>query len=150
MPRIQRSAGVAWEGNLARGHGTISGESGELDGRPIDQAARITTHAEGRTSPEELLATAHAGCFAMSLAGELTRAGTPPGKLDVRVTITLDEVEGKGHQIVGSDVAVRARVDGVERAAFDRVVAEAHAGCPFSVLIEASGTVTVNAELEEG
>ena len=90
MPRIQRSAGVAWEGNLARGQGTISGESGQLDGRPIDQAARITTHAEGRTSPEELLATAHAGCFAMSLAGELTRAGTPPGKLDVRVTITLD------------------------------------------------------------
>jgi organic hydroperoxide reductase OsmC/OhrA len=84
----------------------------------------------------------------MSLAGELTAAGTPPGRLDVAVTIVMDEVEGQGHQIVGSRVEMVARVEGVDDAALQAAAAQAHAGCPFSQLLERAGAeVTVTARL---
>jgi lipoyl-dependent peroxiredoxin len=78
MPRIERHANVFWEGNLARGSGTISAGTGAFEALPYSNAVRIGQGNEGKTSPEELLAAAHAGCFATSLAGELTRAGSPP------------------------------------------------------------------------
>jgi osmotically inducible protein OsmC len=81
----------------------------------------------------------------MSLAAELTRERTPPERLEVRATVTLDEVEGEGHRIVGSHLAVRASAPGVD--GFDELVARADAGCPFSALIRASGTVSVDARL---
>ena len=84
----------------------------------------------------------------MSLAGELTAAGTPPGRLDVSVTIVMDEVEGQGHQIVGSRVEMVARVDGIDDAALQAAVEKADAGCPFSQLLKRAGaTVTVTARL---
>ena len=83
MPRIERHANVVWEGNLARGSGTHQRGDGRVRNLPYSRRARIGKGNEGKTSPEELLAAAHAGCFAMSLAGELTRAGTPPESLDV-------------------------------------------------------------------
>ena len=82
MPRIVRDADVVWEGNLARGAGAITAaSSGAFDALPYSLPTRIAA-PEGKTSPEELLAAAHGGCFTMSLAGELTAAGTPPGRLD--------------------------------------------------------------------
>ncbi|MGH3048682.1 MAG: OsmC family protein, partial [Gaiellaceae bacterium] len=99
MPRIERRAQVAWEGNVARGSGAITAAtSGAFSELPFSLPTRIG-QAEGKTSPEELLAGAHAGCLTMSLAGELTQAGTPPGRLDVTCTIVMDEVEGQGHQV---------------------------------------------------
>jgi osmotically inducible protein OsmC len=84
----------------------------------------------------------------MSLAGELTSAGTPPGRLDVAVTIVMDEVEGQGHQIVGSRVEMVARVDGVDDAALQAAVEKADAGCPFSQLLKRAGAeVSVSARL---
>jgi len=84
----------------------------------------------------------------MSVAGELTAAGTPPGRVDLACTIVMDEVEGQGHQIVGSRVEIVARVDGIDDAALQAAVAEAHAGCPFSQLLERAGAaVTVTARL---
>jgi organic hydroperoxide reductase OsmC/OhrA len=84
----------------------------------------------------------------MSLAGELTSADTPPGRLDVACTIVMDEVEGQGHQIVGSRVAIVARVDGIGDAALQAAVEKADAGCPFSQLLKRAGaTVTVTARL---
>ena len=103
---------------------------------------------EGKTSPEELLAAAHAGCFATSLAGELTQAGSPPEQLDITSNVVMDEVEGEGHVIVESQLRVRARVAGIDEEAFRRVVAEADAGCSFSKLIKASAKVSIDAELE--
>jgi organic hydroperoxide reductase OsmC/OhrA len=86
----------------------------------------------------------------MSLAGELTGAGTPPGRLDTTVTIVMDEVEGQGHQIVGSRVEMVARVDGVDDAALQAAAAAAHAGCPFSQLLERAGAeVSVSARLTD-
>jgi lipoyl-dependent peroxiredoxin len=148
MPRVQRSADVTWEGNVARGSGTISAETGAFSGLGFSLPTRIGA-AEGKTSPEELLAAAHAGCYAMSLAGELTQAGTPPERLEVTATVTLDEVEGS-HRIVSSDIRASARGDGIEAAGLERAAEAADAGCPFSALIKASGTVNVNAELQGG
>src|SRR5438552_11861629 len=98
MPKIERSASITWEGNVARGAGHISGDTGAFSGLPFSLPTRIG-QAEGKTSPEELLAGAHGGCITMSLASELTQAGTPPGRLDVTCRIVMDEVEGQGHQI---------------------------------------------------
>ena len=149
MPRVDRSAQVSWEGNLARGQGRISAPSGAFSDLPYSAATRIAQRPE-TTSPEELLAAAHAGCFAMSLAGELTRAGTPPERLDVTAQVTLDEVPGQGHLIVRSAISARARVPGADEASFSQAVAEADAGCTFSALIRASAEVQVDATLEGG
>ena len=147
MPHIERTAHVGWDGNLARGAGTIDAVSGAFARLPFSLPSRIGEPG-GKTSPEELLAAAHGGCITTSLAGELTSAGTPPGRLDTAVTIVMDEVEGQGHQIVGSRVEIVARVDGIDDTALQAAVADAHAGCPFSRLLERAGAnVSVSARL---
>ena len=149
MPRVDRSAHVSWEGNLARGEGRISAPSGVLSDAPYSAATRIASRPE-TTSPEELIAAAHAGCFAMSLAGELTRAGTPPERLDVSANVTLDEVPGRGHLVVRLAITARARVPGADEASFSSAVEAADEGCTFSALIRASAEVQVDATLEGG
>ena len=146
MPRIERTAEVSWEGNLARGTGHISAGSGAFGELPYSLATRIA-QPEGRTSPEELLAAAHAACLTMSLAGELTQAGTPPRRLDASCLIVMDEVEGKGHLVVASELRVRADVPGLEAAILDEAVARADAGCPISTLIRGTATVELAYEL---
>lgn len=149
MPRVTRDAEVVWEGSSAKGRGAITAaSSGAFAGLAYTEPTRVGA-PEGLTSPEELLAAAHGGCFTMSLAAELTRNRTPPERLEVRATIVLDEVQGLGHRIVESQLSARARVPGIDRAAFDKAVADADAGCTFSNLIKASGTVSIDATLEE-
>ncbi len=147
MPRIVREAEISWEGNVARGVGAITAASSSaFAGLPYTAATRIGI-PEGKTSPEELLAAAHGGCFAMSLASELSKAATPPERLDVRCVVTMDEVEGKGHQIVHSEIEVRGTVSDCDEAAFAQAAEAADAGCSFSALIRASATVSVSASL---
>lgn len=147
MPHIERTAHVGWEGNLARGEGGIDAATGAFAGLPFSLPTRIG-QAEGKTSPEELLAAAHGGCITMSLAGELTGADTPPGRLDVTCTISMDEVEGQGHQIVGSRVEIEARVEGIDDATLQAAVERADEGCPFSALLRRAGAdVQVSARL---
>ena len=141
MPRIERTADVVWEGNVARGNGSIAGGSGAFTGLPFSLPSRIG-NPDGKTSPEELLASAHAGCLTMSLASELTQAGTPPTRLDVTCRIVMDEVEGEGHQIVGSQVTIKADAEGVDEEALAGAIERADAGCPFSTLLRKAG-VTV-------
>ena len=147
MPRVQREANVTWEGNVARGSGTISAATGAFGPLPFSLATRVEK-PDGKTSPEELLAAAHAACYAMSLAGELAGAGSPPDHLDVRATVTLDQVEDGSHRIVASDLLARARVKEIDKETLDRLAQSASGGCPFTKLIEASAKVTVNATLE--
>ncbi len=147
MPRVQRDAQVTWEGNVARGGGTISGATGAFSELPFSLATRIEK-PDGKTSPEELLAAAHAACFTMSLASELSSAGSPPDHLDVHATVTLDQVEDGSHRIVASELLARARVKETDKETLDRLAHSASEGCPFTKLIEASATVTVNATLE--
>jgi lipoyl-dependent peroxiredoxin len=140
MPHIERRAQLIWEGNLARGDGSVSGDSGAFTGLAFSLPTRISQVA-GKTSPEELLAAAHGGCITMSLAGELTRAGTPPGRLDVSCLIEMDEVEGKGHQIVASHVDAVVAADGADDAGLQAALAAADEDCPFSQLLRRAGAV---------
>jgi lipoyl-dependent peroxiredoxin len=149
MPRVQREANVEWAGNVARGSGTISAATGAFARLPYSLATRVEK-PDGKTSPEELLAAAHAACYAMSLAGELAAAGSAPERLDVRAVVTLDQVEDGSHRIVASELLARARVTGIDEAALQEAAEAANQGCTFSKLIEASGKVTVNAQLEGG
>jgi lipoyl-dependent peroxiredoxin len=138
VPRIERSSHVTWEGNVARGVGTISGDTGAFDALPFSLATRIG-RAEGKTSPEELLAAAHGGCITMSIASELAQAGTPAGRLDVACRIVMDEVEGQGHQIVESHVAATVAADGVDDAALQTLLQKADESCPFSQVLRRAG-----------
>jgi osmotically inducible protein OsmC len=147
VPRVQRQATVTWEGNVARGSGAISAATGAFSELPYSLATRIEK-IDGKTSPEELLAAAHAACFAMSLAGELAGAGTPAEHLDVNAVVTLDQVEDGSHRIVASELLARARVKELDQDTLSKLAVTASEGCTFSKLIEASGTVTVNATLE--
>jgi osmotically inducible protein OsmC len=149
MPHIERTAHVGWDGNLARGAGVIDAESGAFARLPYSLPSRVGEPG-GKTSPEELLAAAHGGCITMSMAGVLTSAGTPPGRLDTKCTIVMDEVEGQGHQIVGSRVEIVARVDGLDDAALQSALAQADGECPFSALLKRAGAdVAVTARLAE-
>jgi lipoyl-dependent peroxiredoxin len=147
MPRIERTAQVTWEGNVARGAGSLTAGTGAFSGLGFSLPTRIG-QAEGKTSPEELLAAAHGGCITMSLASELTQAGTPPGTLDVGVTIVMDEVEGQGHQIVASYVEAAVAVDGLDDDALQAAAEKADKGCPFSqLLVRAGAEVHISARL---
>ncbi len=144
MPRIVREADVTWAGTMARGSGALTAAtSGAFVELPYSFPTRIG-NPEGRTSPEELLAAAHGGCFTMSLANELSSAGIPPEQLGVRCTITMDEVEGKGHQIVGSVLVVQASGPGIDDVSLAEASAAADAGCSFSMMLVAAG---VNIEI---
>ena len=148
MPRIERTGTISWDGNLARGEGHLTAaSSGAFFELPYSLAARVGA-PEGKTSPEELLAAAHGACLTMSVAGELTRAGTPPGRLDSTCLIVMDEVEGQGHRIVASHVDVVAAADGLDDAGLQVALAEADEGCPFSALLKRAGVdVRVSARL---
>jgi len=147
MPKIERSATITWEGNVARGVGTLTGDTGAFNALPFSLPTRIGA-AEGKTSPEELLAAAHGACITMSLASELTQAETPPTRLDVSCRITMDEVEGQGHLIVASHVEFVAAVDGIDDSALQAALVKADEGCPFSLLLKRAGAeVHVSARL---
>jgi osmotically inducible protein OsmC len=143
VPRIERSATVEWEGSVARGQGTIDADSGAFSRLPFTLPSRIGD-PDGKTSPEELLAAATAGCFTMSLGSELARDGTPAERIEVHCRIVMDEVPGEGHQIVGAELTARAEVDGASEEALAAAFRRADEGCPFSTLLKKAGaSVTV-------
>jgi lipoyl-dependent peroxiredoxin len=148
MPRIVREAEIAWEGTTARGSGVVTAASSGAFALPTTIASRVA-EPEGKTSPEELLAAAHASCYVTSLGSELARMGTPPERIHVHCRVTMDEVEGMGHRIVSSAITARGVVPGADAATFAQAAEAADTGCPFSALIRASATVTIHAELGE-
>ena len=144
MPRIERSAKVEWEGSVSRGAGTISGDTGAFVGLPYTLASRIG-EPEGKTSPEELLAAATAGCFTTSLGSELARDKTPPTRMEIRCLIVMDEVPDQGHQIVGAEIGVHVEAEGASEEALTAAIERADEGCPFSSLLRRAGaTVAVS------
>ena len=149
MPRIVREAEIDWEGTTARGSGVVRAVSTGSFALASTIASRIQVES-GKTSPEELLAAAHATCFVTSLGSELARLGIPADRMRVHCTITMDEVAGAGHRIVRSDIAARAVVPNAGSETFDAAVRAADEGCSFSALLRASATVTVEAALEGG
>jgi lipoyl-dependent peroxiredoxin len=149
VPRIVREAEIAWEGTTARGSGVVKADTSGAFALPTTIASRVAADPEGKTSPEELLAAAHASCYVTSLGTELARMGTPPQHMHVHCTITMDEVEGMGHRVVASAITARGVVPGADAATFAQAAEAADAGCPMSALIRASATVTIHAELGE-
>jgi lipoyl-dependent peroxiredoxin len=146
VPRIERTAEAIWEGRVATGSGTIAGHSSSAFDLAYSEPTRIGDPA-GQTSPEELVAAAHAGCFAMSLAGEISKLHVEPRRVSVEATCVMDEVEGKGHLVVASNIKATADVPGLDDDAFRGAVERADAGCPISTLIRCSAAVSVTAEL---
>jgi lipoyl-dependent peroxiredoxin len=146
LPRIERTAEAIWEGRVASGSGTISGRSSSAFELRYSEPTRVGDPA-GETSPEELIAAAHAGCFAMSLAGEISRLHHEPRRVSVSATCVMDEVEGRGHLVVASELQVSADVPGLDEAAFREAVERADAGCPISTLIRGTADVGIDARL---
>ena len=102
----------------------------------------------GKTSPEELVAAAHAACFSMALAGRLGRAGTPPERLDVSADVTFDKLE-PGWRIVSSALTVRRRRPGMSAADFANAAEATKDGCPISNALDDGIAISVEATLEE-
>ena len=126
-----RQARAVWNGDLAKGSGEVSAvSSGKFSALGVSWGAR-TESPQGKTSPEELLAAAHASCFAMALSAGLARAGTPPKKLDVTSTVTFDKV-GEDWTVVSSELEVKGEVPGIDAAAFTKAAEGAKDGCPIS------------------
>jgi lipoyl-dependent peroxiredoxin len=138
-----RTAAVTWKGSLLEGTGTIhrvgSGAFGPLD---VSWASR-SEEPNGLTSPEELIAAAHASCFAMALSHSLAQAGTPAEQLDTSATVTFQPGEG----ITRIALSVRGAVPGVDDAAFAAAADGAKANCPVSKALASVPEITLDAAL---
>lgn len=142
-----RTATVTWSGDLTSGEGTVSAGTSQLfSDLPVSWASR-TEEANGRTSPEELLAAAHASCYAMAFSGELGRNATPPQHLHVEAEVTFDKV-GESWSVVASRLIVVGQVDGISDADFDAAAERAKDGCPISRALNENVQITVEPTLE--
>jgi osmotically inducible protein OsmC len=143
MP-TDRTARVTWEGSLTEGSGTIDAVgSGALEPLEVTWASRAEEPA-GRTSPEELIAAAHAACYSMALSHGLANAGMPPERLSTDATVTFQPGEGITHIAL----RVRATVPGMDAGAFAEQAEAARTGCPVSVALASVPEITLDAELE--
>ena len=131
-----------WQGGLKDGKGAISTKSGALSDYPYGFASRF----EGKpgTNPEELIGAAHAGCFTMATAAALGRAGLTADKLATTANLTLEQVSGNW-TITTVDLAMTAKVPGIDAKKFDEIANDAKANCPVSRVLNA--TITMDARL---
>ena len=142
-----RTADVTWHGDLLTGGGTIDYvSSGVFSRMPVSWAARTGPH-NGKTSPEELLAAAHASCFAMAFSGQLARNGTPPQHLHVEAEVTFDKV-GESWSVISSKLIVVGQVPGISDADFDSLADAAKDGCPISRALNENVEISVEPTLE--
>lgn len=130
MAMAERTATGEWDGDLAHGSGTVEGASGALHDLAVTWASR-TQRSEGKTSPEELMAAAHASCFSMALSHTLAQGGNPPEHLEVSARVTLDQREGNP-TVTTSELTVSGTVPGIDQAAFERAANDAGQNCPIS------------------
>ncbi len=141
-----RHADVTWEGDLLSGGGVVTaGTSRTFSALPVTWASR-TESPQGKTSPEELIAAAHASCYAMALSFGLAGAGKPPKKLEVSATVTFDKVDA-GWRVVSSALTVRGVVPGMDTAGFRKAAEAAKDGCPVSQALKGNVKLSVEATL---
>lgn len=146
MAMQERRASITWHGDLQTGNGDLEVGSGAFPKVNVTFSAR-TESAGGETSPEELIAAAHATCYAMVLANMLKQeTGSAPDAFDVTAVCSLDRVEG-ALKITGMDLSVKANVPGVDAAKLKELANTAEARCPVSNAIRNNVPVTVNATL---
>jgi osmotically inducible protein OsmC len=145
MAMAERTATTKWDGDLAHGRGTITGASGALGELPVTWASR-TERSDGKTSPEELVAAAHASCFSMALSHTLTQGGNPPDHLEVTAKVTLDQRDGNP-TVTTSELTVTGTVPGIDQAAFAQAASDAGQNCPISRAL-AGVEISVQATLQ--
>ena len=142
-----RRAEVTWTGPLATGSGFVSAfTSGAFTSLPVSWAAR-TESSDGMTSPEELVAAAHAACYAMAFSGILGRAGHPPERLDVSADVAFEKLEA-GWKVASSALTVRGVVPGMSAEDFAAAAEQAKDGCPISGALKGNVELSVSATLE--
>lgn len=140
-----RTATVTWNGDLASGEGSVTAGSGIFTDIPVSWPSRI--EPQGPTSPEELLAAAHAACYAMAFSAGLGRRGTPPEHLHVEAEVTFDKV-GDGWGVTSSRLTVLGHVAGISHEDFEAAAQDAKDGCPISSALKGNLEITVDATLE--
>lgn len=142
MASLKRHARAAWFGSGKDGTGSLSTQSMTLAETPYSFTARF---GDGKgTNPEELIAAAHAGCFSMATAFQLSGAGHPPESLHTEATLTMEQ-DGGGWKIAAVHLVMRAKVPGIDAATFQKLAADAKANCPVSKVLNA--TITLDAAL---
>jgi lipoyl-dependent peroxiredoxin len=145
--KAERRAEVVWQGTLVQGSGNVvSVGSGAIGNLPITWASR-TERSDGKTSPEELLAAAHAACYAMAFSHTLAQAGTPAERLTVDATCTFEQTDS-GFKVSTMVLDVRGRVPGLDQAGFEKTAQQAEQGCPISNALRNNVAIHVNAQLE--
>jgi len=143
---VERRARSVWTGTLTEGQGELTAESsGVFTDLPVTWASRSEERSGGKTSPEELLAAAHASCFSMALSNGLTKAGTPPERLEEKATATFQPGEG----VKSMHVEVIGQVPGADENAFKEAAEDAKANCPISKALAALPEITLEAKLQQ-
>jgi lipoyl-dependent peroxiredoxin len=137
-----RYASAVWEGGLQKGKGSFKGDSGAIEA-PFSFGSRFES-AKG-SNPEELLGAAHAACYSMALSAGLEQAGTPATRVDTRAAVTIDK-QGAGFAITGITLTVRAKVPGIDAAAFKKAAEDTKENCPVSKALKAV-PLTLDAQL---
>jgi lipoyl-dependent peroxiredoxin len=147
MAMADRQARTVWEGPLPTGRGDLEFLTSGIGSYPVTWASRVEK-ADGRTSPEELLAAAHASCYAMAFSHTLDQAGNPPERLHVTATVSLDPKEGGGIKVTRSALEVTGVVPGLDQEAFQRAAEQGEQSCPISSTLRGNVEITVNATLQ--
>ena len=148
MAEQVRDAQVTWNGDLLTGSGTIDYvSSGAFSRMPVTWASRTSAH-NGKTSPEELLAAAHAACFSMAFSSRLAKNGTPATKLQVKAEISFDNPTGAGWKVAKSHITVKGDVPGIDAATFGELAEDAKENCPISAAIKGNVELSVDATLQ--
>lgn len=145
MATVERSSHALWEGSLAEGGGSFSAvTSGALEDYPVTFVSRVQS-PEGRTSPEEMIAAAHATCYAMALANTLSQKGDPPQRLTVDAVCHFDE---EALKITAVDLDVTGEVSGVTPDYFEQAAREAEQACPVSGALRGNVQISLKTHLE--
>jgi osmotically inducible protein OsmC len=145
MPTFARHADVTWTGNLMEGGGTVAAGTGAFS-LPVTFPSRINEKGDDKTTPEELLASAHAVCYTMVLANTIVKQGGKAASVRVTATITADKGDA-GIKVMSSALdATVEKLEGIDAGALQALAEGAEKGCPISNAIRGNLAITVAAK----
>jgi lipoyl-dependent peroxiredoxin len=142
---VERTANAVWEGDLFGGSGTVSTQSGVVSDATVKWSSRAE-QADQNTSPEELIAAAHATCMSMATAHGLAQAGTPPQRLETQATATFDQTPD-GFRMTTMRLQIRGQVEGLDEEGFRQAAEDAKENCPVSQALKGNVEITLDAAL---
>jgi osmotically inducible protein OsmC len=142
---VERTASAVWQGDLMEGSGEVSTGSGVLRNATVKWSSRAE-QADENTSPEELIAAAHAVCVSMALAHGLAQAGTPAQRLESEATATFDQTD-EGFRLTEMKLSIRGQVEGIDGVAFQEAAEAAKDNCPVSQALKENVEVSLESQL---